>query len=71
MVKEGLRFNLGDVCKDSWLSTTREAFCYHKPGKRFLCSSPDIFLSAKVFTLATGNDYLFKNLEALGGREYV
>lgn len=43
VVKAGQMLNLGDVCKDSWLSTTREDFCYHKLDEFFFSSSRDRF----------------------------
>ncbi|XP_076581947.1 uncharacterized protein LOC143317992 [Chaetodon auriga] len=33
VVKEHLKLNLGNSCEDSWSSTSREAFCYHKLGE--------------------------------------
>ncbi|KAI3368614.1 hypothetical protein L3Q82_025618, partial [Scortum barcoo] len=33
MVKDRLTLNLGNFSEDSWVSTSREAFCYHKPGE--------------------------------------
>ncbi|XP_071342818.1 uncharacterized protein [Trachinotus anak] len=32
VVKERLKFTLGNFSKDSWLSTTKQTFCYHKLG---------------------------------------
>ncbi|CAM9181477.1 unnamed protein product, partial [Lampetra planeri] len=33
-VKEHMNVRLGHFCKDQWSSTSKETFCYHKPGEK-------------------------------------
>ncbi|XP_073331853.1 uncharacterized protein [Pagrus major] len=46
VVRERLKLNLGKFLKDSWSSTSREDFCYRKPGDRVVLARRNEFSSS-------------------------